>query len=1065
MRLSLLLATVFLAACAVEKPDEEDTGTGPADTDLDDTDTDTTPDLVDADADGYLDSVDCDETNPEIHPGADEVCDGVDQDCDGEPDDGLGTSWYADVDADGYGDPAAETVACEQPANTVADATDCDDASALYNPAAIEDDCSDPADYNCDGSSGFDDADGDGWAACLECDDAAPLVNPSATETCNEIDDDCDAVTDEDVQSTFYADEDGDGFGNPGATALACEASEGWVADLTDCDDTTAAAYPGALEVCDGIDDDCDGEIDEEVLGTFYADTDGDGYGDPAVPATACEASAGWVANATDCDDADAAFNPGAAETCSDPEDYNCDGSVGYADADGDGFAACDECDDTNAAIHPTATETCDDADNDCDGTIDEDDAADAPTWYFDADGDGYGTSRFTAVSCEAPADYVAAATDCDDLDAGTSPAARETCDGEDDDCDGSTDEADAIDPATWYADADGDTYGDPAVTTAACDVPSGYVADATDCDDDAAATSPGADELCDAMDNDCDGAVDEDSAADAPTWYMDTDGDGFGNALYTRSECEQPPGYVALGTDCDDIDVDANPAATEYCDGDDDDCDGTVDEDDAADATLYYADSDSDGYGDSSTATPSCTVISYLITDGTDCDDRNFDSNPGATEVCDVRDVDEDCDTLVDYDDDSVTGTITIYADGDSDGYGDPAGSRTACDLLTGYQLNSDDCDDVDGSVNPAMAEVCDAADTDEDCSGAADDDDASATGKSTYYLDDDGDGYGDADAPTDLCDADTGLVEDATDCDDADSSTNPAATELCDGIDNDCNGTYDDGMADTTYYPDEDGDGFGDELGATVTACASPVGYRLDGTDCDDAAITVHPYAWEDDDNAVDDDCDGDVDTDDTTTVSAGPATDDSSMTITGISFPLCGTTRTTAYAISNGRVTFGTSGDTDLSESTTDFYSDTAIAAAWDDLNPASSYGGDVYYIKYADALGVYWREVREYSYSTTNTFSAVLFDDGRVLLQHEGMAMSDGMVGYSCAPGSLTESETNITTAMDELEAGRWGLGTGSERMLYEIFTSSDNDLDDGVVRLCPYVDGSTDLCAE
>ncbi|MDP2306912.1 MAG: putative metal-binding motif-containing protein [Pseudomonadota bacterium] len=1060
MRLSLLLAALLLSACTDDKvPDTGDADTGS------DLDTDTTSDLVDADADGYLDSVDCDDADPTIHPGADEACGGVDQDCDGEADDGLATAWYSDADADGFGDPATEVSACAQPANTVADATDCDDASAQFNPGAVEDDCADPADYNCDGSTGFDDVDGDGWAACQECDDGAALVNPSASETCNEVDDNCDGATDEGVQSSFYADADGDGFGDPGATALACEASAGWVADLTDCNDTTAAAYPGALEVCDGLDDDCDGEVDEEVLGTFYADTDGDGYGDPAAVSTACEAGSGWVADASDCDDTNAAYNPGAAETCSDPEDYNCDGSVGYADADGDGFAACDECDDGNAAIRPDATEVCDAADNDCDGSIDEADAADAPTWYFDADGDGYGTARYTEVSCDAPADYVAAATDCDDLDARTSPSASETCDGEDNDCDGATDEADATDPATWYADADGDTYGDAGATTAACDMPSGYVADATDCDDTASGTSPGADETCDERDNDCDGTTDESSAVDALIWYVDADGDGFGGATYSVLSCEQPSGYVQFAYDCDDVDADVNPTGTEVCNGDDDDCDGAIDEAPAADAVVYYTDADDDGYGDPATATSSCSVLPGLITDGRDCDDTNPGANPGATEVCDDLDVDEDCDTRADYNDSSVTGTITIFGDGDGDGYGVSTVYRGACEVLAGYASNSDDCDDDRSAVNPGADEVCDSADLDEDCNGAADDDDPGVTGTTTFYTDVDEDGYGGADAPVALCDEEPGYITDGADCDDDDDAAHPGATEVCDGVDNDCDGLFDEGLeADTTYYPDEDGDGFGDASGTPVLACLAPVGYRLDDTDCDDTSITVHPYAWEDMSNGIDDDCDGGTDGADTTTVTAGPTSDDSSTTVTlsGMTFPFCGTNRSTLYLQSNGRVTFGTS-DTDYSETVAELASDAAIAPGWEDMYPPS--GGTVKSIQYPDAVGLYWNAVPVIGYTTPNTFSAVLFSDGRVLLQYGALAMTGGIAGYSCAPGSITSGETDLGAAMDDLAAGRWGLGNGTERMLYESFDGADNDLDDRVVRLCPYVDGTTDLCAE
>ena len=113
-----------------------------------------------------------------------------------------------------------------------------------------------------------------------------------------------------------------------------------------DCDDSDPAVFPSAEEVCNGLDDNCDDAIDEGVTSSFYTDADGDGYG-AGEPTAACAATDGQSPLDGDCDDNDPAFNPGAAEEdCADINDYNCDGSVGYADADQDGYAACQECDD-----------------------------------------------------------------------------------------------------------------------------------------------------------------------------------------------------------------------------------------------------------------------------------------------------------------------------------------------------------------------------------------------------------------------------------------------------------------------------------------------------------------------------------------------------------------------------------------------------------------------------------------------------------------------------------------------------------------------------------------------
>ena len=354
-------------------------------------------------------------------------------------------------------------------------------------------------------------------------------------------------------------DDDGDGF-----------------TDQVDCDDTHAVVNPDAAEVCDGIDNNCDGIIDEDAVdpSDWYADADADGYG-AGDPTTACDPPAGFIEEAGDCDDADATFNPEASEAdCTDPNDYNCDGSVGFADLDADGWAACEECDDTDASVNPVAAEVCNTRDDDCDGTIDEASALDAATWGADTDADGFGDASNTTLACDEPSGFLADDTDCDDTDADVNPSATEVCNTLDDDCDGTIDEDSASDAATWYADTDADGFGDASNTTLACDAPSGFLADDTDCDDTDADVNPSATELCNTIDDNCDGTVDEDSALDATTWYADTDVDGFGDLSSTTLACDEPAGYLADDTDCDDTDTDVNPGATEVCDdGVDNDC------------------------------------------------------------------------------------------------------------------------------------------------------------------------------------------------------------------------------------------------------------------------------------------------------------------------------------------------------------------------------------------------------------------------------------------------------------------------------------------------------------
>ncbi len=181
---------------------------------------------VDADGDGFLSDVDCDDSNGEVHPDAVEICDGQDNDCDGDvdmedPEITDFSTWFVDVDGDGFGSPEQYADACEQPENTSENADDCDDR---------DDD-----------------------------------IHPDATETCDGLDNDCDELVDVDDpdvvgEDEFFLDTDGDGYGS-GDAVVSCESIDGYVTEDGDCDEANAEVYPGATETCgDGVDSDCDGE-------------------------------------------------------------------------------------------------------------------------------------------------------------------------------------------------------------------------------------------------------------------------------------------------------------------------------------------------------------------------------------------------------------------------------------------------------------------------------------------------------------------------------------------------------------------------------------------------------------------------------------------------------------------------------------------------------------------------------------------------------------------------------------------------------------------------------------
>jgi hypothetical protein len=171
----------------------------------------------------------------------------------------------------------------------------------------------------------------------LDCNDADAAIHPDAAELCDNLDNDCNGLFDDELPVyTFFADADGDGDGNPVDSTTSCLSlvPTGYVANANDCDDTNAAINTNAVEICDGLDNNCNGQIDDGLPQYIYfSDLDGDGFGGTGLAISTCSDTPlpGFSANNLDCDDNNAAVNPDATEVI-DGIDNNCDGSVGTSE-------------------------------------------------------------------------------------------------------------------------------------------------------------------------------------------------------------------------------------------------------------------------------------------------------------------------------------------------------------------------------------------------------------------------------------------------------------------------------------------------------------------------------------------------------------------------------------------------------------------------------------------------------------------------------------------------------------------------------------------------------------
>lgn len=432
------------------------------------------------------------------------------------------------------------------------------------------------------------------------------------------------------------------------------EDGDGQSVEDGDCDDTNPEINGSAIEVCDLTDNNCNGEVDEGVLILYYLDSDGDGYGVEQSTVESCTLPSGYASTAEDCDDDNNTIFPGAEELC-DGHYNNCilgsqdinDLPVEESDQDNDGFVICPniepewnpmdstiigggDCNDLDSEINPNAVDNCDSVDNNCSG--DESDAINKPTFYNDADGDGYGDNSNSIESCEQPSSYVIDNTDCNDNNSLINPDLSEICDGLDNDCINGID--DGLNFDDYYIDADADGYGDTLATPVnICEQPSGYVLDNTDCDDLNPQIYPAANEVCDGYFNNC--IASSQSSFSLPQNEIDADNDGY-------VTCEPMDilnwgnvnGSIIGGDDCADNDPMIFPGQTEVCDGVDNNCNTLTDE--GIPTTDYFSDTDSDGYGDPTTLFSSCYQPSNMVTNATDCDDTNPSVFPNAVELCD---------------------------------------------------------------------------------------------------------------------------------------------------------------------------------------------------------------------------------------------------------------------------------------------------------------------------------------------------------------------------------------------------------------------------------------------
>lgn len=567
------------------RPDAADGGTGGCESDLD------------CDNDLYCDGAErCDPESATADAlgcvvaasapcGEDQFCDEVNDTCSDE---------CPDVDMDGH-------------TNALCGGDDCDDADPDRFPGNPEVCDLEGHDEDCDAATlGGRDLDRDGavdMACCngdvcgTDCNDILANVSPTASEVCDRYDNDCDDSIDEGTLVEVWPDTDFDLHGDDKAeSVMLCADAHGYATVNDDCNDELPSVHAAQVEICDEIDNDCDDLTDEAPAAVaWYADTDDDGFGDGADYIVSCDPQLGRVLRAGDCNDRNIDINPSERELCNGLDD-DCNGVLdadvpgqpgNFEDDDADGSydAACGgpDCDDLDPNTLPNAIEICDRRDNDCDTTIDEDEAM--GRWFVDEDGDTFGTGE-AVMSCAPIEGRVGRDGDCDDTDVNVRPATLEVCNGVDDNCNGDIDEGRLRSAYFLDGDDDGLGGGDPVF---ACVAPTDHVAAGGDCDD-------------------------ADENVTLPLWYEDSDEDGYGAGVVSGA-CTSPDGYADNADDCDDMSNTISPDGTEVCNGDDDDCNMLVDDETLASGPLCTLDN-----ADAACVTGACAIS--MCSDGfDDCD------------------------------------------------------------------------------------------------------------------------------------------------------------------------------------------------------------------------------------------------------------------------------------------------------------------------------------------------------------------------------------------------------------------------------------------------------------